>query len=87
MTERSLSPMTYVVIDLVLVALTILTVALSFIEEPAIGHLLGGLVIAVIKAALVILFFMHALRSRTNEGGHRGYDFLVRGRHARADLQ
>ncbi len=64
MTERSLSPMTYVVIDLVLVALTILTVALSFIEEPAIGHLLGGLVIAVIKAALVILFFMHALRSR-----------------------
>ena len=64
MTDRSPSLTTYVVIDLVLIVLTVITVALSFIEEPAIGHLLGGLVIGVIKAALVILFFMHALRSR-----------------------
>ena len=64
MTDRSPSLTTYVVIDLVLIVLTVITVALSFIEEPALGHLLGGLVIGVIKAALVVLFFMHALRSR-----------------------
>jgi cytochrome c oxidase subunit 4 len=63
MSQHNLSPVTYVVIDLILVVLTILTVALSFIEEPALGHLLGGLIIAVIKAALVVLFFMHAIRS------------------------
>ncbi len=62
--ERAPSPATYVVIDLVLVVLTVFTVGLSFIEEPALGHLLGGLVIGVVKAALVVLFFMHALRSR-----------------------
>jgi cytochrome c oxidase subunit 4 len=64
MSERSLSPINYVAIDLILVILTILTVALSFVPETGLGHLVGGLVIAIIKAALVVLFFMHALRSR-----------------------
>ena len=64
MSERALSPITYIVLDLVLVILTILTVALSFVPETAIRHLAGGFAIAVVKAALVVLFFMHALRSR-----------------------
>jgi cytochrome c oxidase subunit IV len=64
MSERAISPITYVVIDLILVVLTILTVALSFAPETGLGHLAGGLAIAIVKAALVVLFFMHALRSR-----------------------
>ncbi len=56
--------MSYVVIDLILVGLTVATVALSFLPETGARHLIGGLAIAVVKAALVVLFFMHALRSR-----------------------
>lgn len=63
MSDRIFSPLTYLIIDLVLVVLTILTVALSFVEEPGAGHLVGGLAIAIVKASLVVLFFMHALRS------------------------
>ncbi len=63
MSERVISPLTYIVIDAVLVVLTILTVGLSFIEESGTRHVVIGLVIAVFKAALVVLFFMHALRS------------------------
>ena len=64
MPKIALSPSLYITIDLVLIALTVLTVALSFIPESGAGHLVGGLVIAIIKAALVVLFFMHAIHSR-----------------------
>ncbi len=64
MSERAFSPVTYVVVNLILVFLTILTVALSFVHESGLWHIAGGLVIAIFKASLVVLFFMHALRSR-----------------------
>jgi len=64
MFERGLSPITYIVVDLILVFLTILTVALSFVPETGLEHVAGGLVIGVLKASLVVLFFMHVLRSR-----------------------
>lgn len=64
MSEREFSPVTYVVVNLILVFLTILTVALSFVHESGLWHIAGGLVIAIFKASLVVLFFMHALRSR-----------------------
>ncbi len=66
MSRPAIKPATYVIIDLVLVALTVLTVALSFLPERSTEHLAGGLVIALVKAALVVLFFMHALYSRGN---------------------
>jgi cytochrome c oxidase subunit 4 len=63
MSERVLSPVAYVIVDLVLVLFTALTVALSFLEASGPAHLVSGMIIAVVKAALVVLFFMHALRS------------------------
>jgi cytochrome c oxidase subunit IV len=53
----------YVVVLGVLLALTVLTVALSFCPLPEEWHITTGLGIAVAKATLVILFFMHALHS------------------------
>jgi cytochrome c oxidase subunit 4 len=64
MNKSIFSPITYVVVDAVLVVLTIFTVGLSFVEENGAMHVIGGLAVAVVKAALVVLFFMHVLRSR-----------------------
>jgi caa(3)-type oxidase subunit IV len=66
MSRPALKPLTYVLIDLVLVALTILTVGLSFVPEKGVEHLVGGLVIALVKASFVVLFFMHAIYSRAH---------------------
>ena len=63
MSERLLSPVAFIVIDVILVALAILTVGVSFIEASAPTHIASGMAIAVAKAALVVLFFMHAIRS------------------------
>jgi caa(3)-type oxidase subunit IV len=54
---------TYVGIGAVLIALTFVTLAVSFAELPAAGHLMAGLAIGGLKASLVALFFMHLLRS------------------------
>jgi cytochrome c oxidase subunit 4 len=54
---------TYAVDLNVLVALTVLTVTVSFFPLPEEWHIGAGLVIAVVKASLVILFFMHAIHS------------------------
>jgi cytochrome c oxidase subunit 4 len=43
--------------------LTFLTVGASFIHVPPVWHLVIGLTIAVCKAILVVLFFMHVLLS------------------------
>ena len=43
--------------------MTILTVGLSFAPFSPAGHIIAGQSIAVVKAALVVLFFMHALHS------------------------
>jgi cytochrome c oxidase subunit 4 len=63
MSERLLSPAAYVIVLVVLMLLTILTVGLSFVPSSGILRVATGQGIAVIKASLVVLFFMHALRS------------------------
>jgi cytochrome c oxidase subunit 4 len=54
---------TYVSVLVVLVALTVLTVTVSFFPLPEALHIGAGLVIAIVKATLVVLFFMHAVHS------------------------
>ena len=63
MTARTISPPTYSLVCLVLVLLTILTVAASFIHVSPVWHLVIGLTIALCKATLVVLYFMHVLIS------------------------
>ena len=60
---RSFAALTYVGICGLLVLLTLLTVSVSFIHMPPFAHLAAGLTIGAGKAALVMLFFMHALKS------------------------
>jgi cytochrome c oxidase subunit 4 len=63
MAERTISVRTYVVVCALLVLLTLLTVSVSFLRLGGAGHIVVGLTIAVCKASLVVLFFMHALIS------------------------
>jgi cytochrome c oxidase subunit 4 len=63
MAERTIAPSTYVIVCVVLVLLTVLTVAVSFAHLTGPWHLVIGLVIAACKASLVVLFFMHVLIS------------------------
>jgi cytochrome c oxidase subunit 4 len=61
--EKHLTPKNYAVIFAALLVLTGLTVGVSQMPVGATVHLLFGLSIAVIKATLVVLFFMHMLYS------------------------
>ncbi len=61
--KRTISVTTYVVVCGLLVGLTVLTTAVSFFRLPGVWHLVFGLLIGACKAALVVLFFMHALIS------------------------
>lgn len=63
MAERTISATTYVIVCIILILLTILTVGISFLEVAGVWHVVFGLTIAVCKASLVVLFFMHALIS------------------------
>lgn len=63
MAHRSISVPTYLIVCVLLVALTVLTTAVSFIHLPTIWHLVFGMLIGACKAALVVLFFMHAFVS------------------------
>jgi cytochrome c oxidase subunit 4 len=63
MPERTISSATYLIVCAVLVGLTFLTVGVSFIPLPGVWHIVLGLTIALCKASLVVLFFMHALLS------------------------
>jgi cytochrome c oxidase subunit 4 len=58
MSERVVPPSTYYTVFAVLIGLTVLTVALSFVNLGQ-WHTLVGMVIGVVKATLVVLFFMH----------------------------
>ncbi len=62
MTKHITSERTYYLIFAALIGLTLLTVALSYVQLGAF-HLIVGLAIASTKAVLVILFFMHLLYS------------------------
>jgi cytochrome c oxidase subunit IV len=63
MSERLLSPAAYVVVLVVLMVLTAVTVGLSFVPSSGMMRIAAGQAIAAVKATLVVLFFMHALRS------------------------
>ena len=63
MSERLLSPPVYFAVLVILLVLTIATVGLSFVPSSGAMHLVSGQAIALVKASLVVLFFMHALRS------------------------
>ncbi|HEX3871801.1 MAG TPA: cytochrome C oxidase subunit IV family protein [Pirellulales bacterium] len=63
MAERGFSVGTYLLVLAALVILTVATVAISFFELSSPWHLVAGMSIAVAKASLVVLFFMHALVS------------------------
>jgi cytochrome c oxidase subunit 4 len=59
-----ITPRTQILVLVALLLLTGATVAISFLEIPAQWHLASGLGIAVLKASLVALFFMHVIHSR-----------------------
>jgi cytochrome c oxidase subunit 4 len=63
MAERTITPATYVIVCTLLVVLTVLTVGISFLHIGGLWHIVIGLTIAVCKATLVALFFMHLLLS------------------------
>jgi len=63
MGERAIAPRTYIVVCVLLVVLTGLTVGVSFAPLAGIWHIVIGLIIAICKASLVLLFFMHVLVS------------------------
>ncbi|HEV2945838.1 MAG TPA: cytochrome C oxidase subunit IV family protein [Gemmataceae bacterium] len=63
MNKHITSETTYYVIFAALIALTLLTVGLSFVHLGETMHLVVGLTIATTKAVLVVLFFMHLLYS------------------------
>ena len=62
MSEQVIPVTRYYAVFAALVALTILTVGVSFLELGA-WHVVAGLMIAVCKAALVALIFMRLLNS------------------------
>jgi cytochrome c oxidase subunit 4 len=63
MPHRILSPAIYITVLVVLLAFTVLTAAVSFLPLSGLAHLVAGQAIGVVKASLVILFFMHAIES------------------------
>jgi cytochrome c oxidase subunit 4 len=62
MSETLVPTRTYYSVFTALIALTLLTVAVSFLELGA-WHTTVGVLIGVVKASLVGLFFMHLLHS------------------------
>jgi cytochrome c oxidase subunit IV len=61
--QREISPATYIAVCAVLIVLTLLTLTVSFAPLAGAWHIVLGLLIGLCKATLVVLFFMHALRS------------------------
>lgn len=68
MADHGLTAGRYVMICIVLVLLTLLTVSVSFVELPGGWHIAAGLTIGLVKASLVVMFFMHALYSERLTG-------------------
>jgi cytochrome c oxidase subunit IV len=64
MSARIISPTTYLLVLVALIVLTCLTVGLSFLTLEPRWHFTLGMVIAVCKASLVALFFMHLIHGR-----------------------
>jgi cytochrome c oxidase subunit 4 len=62
MSHAKITPTTYGVVFVALIALTGTTVGLAFVDLGA-WHGVVGLTIASVKAVLIVLFFMHVLHS------------------------
>ncbi len=64
MSEHADSPKTYILVFLALLALTVITTAVAYVD---LGHfsVVVALAIAVLKMLLVALFFMHLRHSTT----------------------
>jgi|SRR5437762_12470912 len=63
MSAHVISPRVQVSVLFALLVLTALTVGVSFLDLPGSWHMAGGLGIAITKATLVVLFFMHVIHS------------------------
>jgi len=63
MSATTISPRGYGLILFILLLLTTLTVAVSFLNIRGGWHVGAGLLIALMKASLVVLFFMHVIHS------------------------
>jgi cytochrome c oxidase subunit 4 len=63
MSERLITPRSYIIVCVILVLLTFLTLGASFVHLRGVWHIVAGLIIGLCKASLVVLFFMHALVS------------------------
>jgi cytochrome c oxidase subunit 4 len=63
MAEKVIAPTTYVVVCAVLIVLTVVTVGISFLHIEGLWHIVLGLTVALCKASLVVLFFMHVIIS------------------------
>ncbi len=63
MNGHTFSVRTYLLVCLLLIAFTFLTVGISFAHLSGLMHIVAGLTIGLVKATLVILFFMHVLLS------------------------
>lgn len=55
---------TYIAVFVALMAFTVVTVAISYLHLPLHQAIILALVIASIKVALVVLFFMHLISER-----------------------
>lgn len=62
MSEHIVSPKIYIVVFVVLLVLTVATTLIGFVDLGPF-NIIMALVIAVVKAVLVVLFFMHVLYS------------------------
>lgn len=62
--EKAISLRAYVGVFIALLALTAVTTAVAFVDLGATWNSALAVAIAVVKALLVILFFMHVLHSR-----------------------
>ena len=58
-----LSPAIYLIVLMILLGLTVLTMAISFVPLQGFLHVLVGETIALAKATLVVIFFMHVIFS------------------------
>src|SRR5947209_3646724 len=63
MAHREITTRTYVLVCVGLIVLTFVTVGVSMLKIPGQMHILLGLLIAICKGSLVVLFFMHAINS------------------------
>jgi caa(3)-type oxidase subunit IV len=63
MEKHEITTRTYVIVCVGLILLTFATIGVSTLGIPGRWHIILGLIIALCKGSLVVLFFMHAIIS------------------------